>query len=327
MSAIMASRSSTLKGLVRSVLQSAPRYSSSCRSCVGSPGAWRKFSVYAPSQQVRNFASNPNPVRKVKRSDILTGDVLRDVEVEANEKVQQKKQLFVAQNVAPIEEVIDSDPAFQSPDFFQVHNLFTVRELFDARVHLGHKVGSLHPNMMDFVFGSRFDSVIFDLDKTAFHLRQALNFTAHIAYRKGIIMFVTRSPHAINLVEQTAIECGEYAHCREWHTHIMTNSENKFGGITRLPDLVIFLSTLDSVLAVHRAVHDANKMLIPTVAIVDSNSDPNLITYPVPGNDDTLCAVQFYCKMFKEAILRGKQKRRNMEDQLQNKQQIENSES
>jgi small subunit ribosomal protein S2 len=93
----------------------------------------------------------------------------------------------------------------------------------------------------------------------------------------------------------------------------MTNSENKFGGITRLPDTILFINTLDNVLAPHGAVFDANKMLIPTVGIVDSNCDPNMITYPVPGNDDTVAAVQFYCKVFKEAILRGKQKRKSLE--------------
>lgn len=124
-----------------------------------------------------------------------------------------------------VKEVVKSDPAFQSADYFQVHELFTIRDLMDARVHLGHKVGSLNPKMTDFVFGSRFDSIIFDLDKTAFHLRQALNFTAHIAYRGGIILFITRLPHTMHLVEQTAIESGEYAHCRPWNTHIMTSSE------------------------------------------------------------------------------------------------------
>lgn len=69
-------------------------------------------------------------------------------------------------------------------------------------------------------------------------------------------------------------------------------------------------------MATHRAVFDANKMLIPTVGIVDSNCDPNIITYPVPGNDDTVSSVQFYCKVFKEAIMRGKQKRRNLDHKL-----------
>lgn len=117
----------------------------------------------------------------------------------------------------------------------------------------------------------------------------------------------------MHLVERTAIECGEYSHCREWDMHTLTNSTRKFGGITRLPDTLLFLNTLDTVMAQHLAVTDAAKMLIPTVGVVDTNCDPSLITYPVPGNDDTPCAVELYCKLFKEAILRGKNKRKQMD--------------
>ena len=117
-----------------------------------------------------------------------------------------------------------ADESLQNPDYFQVYNLFTVKDLFEARVHMGHKVGSLNPSMRPFIFGSRFESTIFDLDLTAFHLRQALNFTAHVAYRKGIILFVTRSAQTMHLVENTAIECGEYAHTRAWETTVLTDS-------------------------------------------------------------------------------------------------------
>ena len=85
--------------------------------------------------------------------------------------------------------------------------------------------------------------------------------------------------------------------------------------MTRLPDAIVMLNTLDTVLAPHRAATDAAKMLIPTVAICDSNCEPNLITYPIPGNDDSLSAVEFYCKIFKEAILRGKNRRKLKESQ------------
>ena len=70
-------------------------------------------------------------------------------------------------------------------DFFGVQKLFTVKDLFDARVHLGHKESALDPRMRQFVFGSRFGQSIIDLDQTTLLLRQALNFTAHIAHRKG----------------------------------------------------------------------------------------------------------------------------------------------
>ncbi|XP_063609350.1 uncharacterized protein LOC134783415 [Penaeus indicus] len=198
------------------------------------------------------------------------------------------------------------------PDYFKVANLFTVEDLFKARVHLGHKEGSLDPYMHPFIFGSRLGHLIIDLDQTSQHLREALNFTAHIAYRGGIILFVCRNPQFQHMVENTAKDCGEYAHTRFWQGGILTNSTIQFGCETRLPDLVIFINTLNNVLTQHTAVRDAAKMLIPTVGIVDTNCNPNLITYPVPGNDDTPSAVKLYCDLFKNAIVRGKEKRKEL---------------
>lgn len=79
--------------------------------------------------------------------------------------------------------------------------------------------------------------------------------------------------------------------------------------ILGLPDLCIFLNTLNTVMSQHTAVRDAAKMNIPSIGIVDSNCNPDLITYVVPGNDDSPAAISLYCHLFKEAILRGKQKR------------------
>ncbi|KAJ8891937.1 hypothetical protein PR048_004496 [Dryococelus australis] len=194
-------------------------------------------------------------------------------------------------------------------DYFRIHDLFTVQDLFEARVHLGHKEGSLDERMKPFIFGSRLGHLVFDLDITAYHLRQALNFTAHIAFNGGIVLFVHRGAQNSLLVERVAKECGEFAHTRFWRGGIFTNSERQFGTVTRLPDLCIFFNTLNSILSQHTAVLEAAKMLIPSVGIVDTNCNPNLITYPVPGNDDTPCAIALYCKLFKEAIRRGKEER------------------
>ncbi|XP_076244360.1 mitochondrial ribosomal protein S2 [Calliopsis andreniformis] len=192
------------------------------------------------------------------------------------------------------------------PDFFKVHELFTVEDLFNARVHLGHKEGSLDPRMSPFIFGSRLGHLIIDLDQTAELLRQALNFAAHIAFRDGLILFIAKNPQISFIVEQTAKKCNEYAHTRHWKLGIFTNSDREFGTVTRLPDLCIFLNTMQSAVEQHIAVSHAAKMTIPTIGIVDTNCNPNLITYPVPGNDDTPCAVELYCELFKEAIMRGK---------------------
>ncbi|KAK2578863.1 hypothetical protein KPH14_001271 [Odynerus spinipes] len=201
------------------------------------------------------------------------------------------------------------DP-LKHPDFFQVHNLFTVKDLFDARVHYGHKEGSLNKNMQPFLFGSRLGHLIIDLDQTAELLRQALNFTAHIAFRGGLILFVSKNPQSSYIIEKTAMECQEYAQTRYWRPGTFTDSVKEFGAVTRLPDVCILLHTLDNVLTPHPVITQAAKMCIPTVGIVDTNCDPNLITYPVPGNDDTPCAIELYCRVFREAIQRAKHTRK-----------------
>ncbi|XP_057660775.1 28S ribosomal protein S2, mitochondrial [Diorhabda carinulata] len=212
------------------------------------------------------------------------------------------------------EEIVKQEPmsvqVLKHPDYFNVHNLFTVKDLFDARVHFGHKEGSLDERMIPYIYGSRLGHIIFDLDQTAEYLRKALNIAAHVAYRDGIILFFQRGAQHVHLVEKTAIECGEFAHTRFWRGGIFTNSTKQFGSITRLPDLCIFFNTLNNVLIQHTAIRDSAKMLIATIGIVDSNCNPNLVTYPVPGNDDSTASIELYCKLFKNAILRGKQKRK-----------------
>ena len=131
------------------------------------------------------------------------------------------------------------------PDYFGVRKLFKVKDLFEAKVHYGHKEGTLDPNMKPYIFGSRLGYLIFDLDKTAELLQDALNFTAHIAYRGGIILFVCHYPQHTLMVERAAEESGEYAHARAWNHPIFTNSEKIYQGVTRLPDLVILISTLN----------------------------------------------------------------------------------
>lgn len=167
--------------------------------------------------------------------------------------------------------------------------------------------------MEPYLYGCRLEQDIIDLDQTVEHLQLALNFTAHVAYRGGVILFVSRRRQFSHLVECTAKECGEYAHTRYWQGGLLTNANIQYGPGVRLPDLIIFLSTLNNVFQQHVGVRDAAKMNIPTVGVVDSNCNPSLLTYPVPGNDDTPAAVEFYCRLFKMTITRAKDKRRQME--------------
>ncbi|CAG2118895.1 unnamed protein product, partial [Medioppia subpectinata] len=203
------------------------------------------------------------------------------------------------------------EDSLRHEDFFGVNKLFTVRQLFESRAHFGHKTGTLNQHMNPYIFGTRLGLLILDLDQTAQRLREALNFTAHIAFRGGIILFINRSPNTTHLVEETARQCGQYSHCREWNSSAFYDSKKHFGAVTRLPDLLIFLSTMNNVFETHPAVTDAAKVLIPTVGIVDTNSDPTLISYPIPANDDTYCTIQLFCQLFKQSILLGQEKRKN----------------
>lgn len=228
------------------------------------------------------------------------------------------KRLSTAANVEVLPSASDStDVSQQDPveipnplrhhDYFKVRELVKVKDMFDAKIHLGHKIGSLEKQMKPFIYGVRQNHVIFDLDQSAELLKDALNFTAHIAYRGGIILFVGQSAQNSLLIEKTAKECQEFAHTRYWRQGMFTNAEKIFNAVTRLPDLVILTNTLTTVLDSNPAISEAAKVCIPTIGIVDSNCKPNLITYPVPGNDDTPSAIQYYCNLFKIAIIRGKE--------------------
>lgn len=167
--------------------------------------------------------------------------------------------------------------------------------------------------MEPYIFGSRLDQDIIDLEQTASHLQLALNFIAHVAYRKGIILFVSRNRQFSHLIENMAQDCGEYAHTRYFKGGLLTNAPLLFGPTVRLPDLIIFLHTLNNVFEPHVAIRDAAKMNIPTVGVVDTNCNPCLITYPIPGNDDSPASVHLFCRLFRTTINRAKEKRRQME--------------
>ena len=200
--------------------------------------------------------------------------------------------------------------ALRHDDLFGVKSLVTVKDLFTARVHLGHKRGSRSVYMLPYVFGCRHDVDLIDLDRTLERLHTALNVMAHVAYRRGVILFLSNRAQTMPWVERMAAECGEYSHCRKWYTGTFTNSPNVFKEETRLPDLCVLLHTVVQVVDTHEAVMEAAKLMIPVVAVVDTNSDPRLVTYPIPGNDDSPSAVALYCRLFKEAVTRGKAKRK-----------------
>lgn len=118
-------------------------------------------------------------------------------------------------------------------DYFGVSKLFTMQELFEARVHLGHREGTLNNYMRPYLFGSRMSHLILDLDQTKELLFQALNFTAHMAYREAVILFVINNPQHTHLVEKTALECKEFAQTRYWDPSLLSDASRSFKVDTR----------------------------------------------------------------------------------------------
>ncbi|XP_021365493.1 28S ribosomal protein S2, mitochondrial-like [Mizuhopecten yessoensis] len=228
----------------------------------------------------------------------------RSIQYKTVEENRQNETLYLDNHERKLQNALTHD------DYFQVKDLVKVEDLFETCAHLGHKTGVRNEYMSPYIYGNRIGVDILDLGQTVEHMQLALNFLAHIAYRGGVILFISRNVQSIPLVEKTAEEAGEYSHCRYWRGGIFTNATQQFGSVTRLPDTCIFLSTLNSVFEQHTAVVETAKMLIPTVGIVDTNTDPRLICYPVPGNDDSLQAIALYCRLFKQAILNGKEMRK-----------------
>ena len=244
--------------------------------------------------------------RFVGRSNIASNSqVLRGVSTVSVENANS--------NHVPPTEAAKRENPLEHHDYFGVRKCFTMDEMFNARVYLGHKEGTLNPFMKPYLLGTRLGHLIFDLNQTRELLGDALNFMAHVAYNDGVILFIDRSRQNGHLTEKLAKEAGEFAHTHTWVANTFLDSSNFFSTVTRLPDLVIFLNTFDNVFDQHPAVVEAAKMLIPTIGVVDSPADPRLISYPVPGNDDSPASIDFYCRVFKHAILAGKTKAKQFE--------------
>ncbi|KAI6236552.1 Ribosomal protein S2 domain containing protein [Aphelenchoides besseyi] len=197
---------------------------------------------------------------------------------------------------------------------FNPDRLLQMDEMFQAGLWHGHKIGTLNENMKWALYGERFGTCIIDLDVTKTYMSRALKFLTGTAFKGGMILFVSTNRQTMHLVERKAAEIGEFAHTRYWEPGTLTNIKQLFNAPLRLPDVIIFLTTLSTALEKHPGIVEAAKMAIPTIGICDTNSEPNYLTYPVPGDDDSIRAVEFYMNVFTKAILFGKKARENSTD-------------
>lgn len=222
---------------------------------------------------------------------------------------------------------------------------FTIKELIEAGVHFGHKTMRWNPKMDPFLYGSRDKIHIIDLQKTAPLLLSALKVIQQVVKNNGRILFVGTKRQASEIIANSAKRCGQYYINNRWLGGMLTNWETvsrsiktlisldkkladqdytdaltkkevlnlsrqrdklelSIGGIKDMggrPDLIFIIDTNKE----NIAILEAKKLNIPVVAIIDSNSDPDPIDYPIPGNDDATRAIKLYCKLVSDAVLNG----------------------
>ncbi len=220
---------------------------------------------------------------------------------------------------------------------------FSMRTLLEAGAHFGHQTHRWNPKMDRYIFGSRSNIHIIDLSQTMPLLHQALVAVRDVAAKGGRVLFVGTKRQAADPVAQAATRCAQYYMNNRWLGGTLTNWRTVSNSIQRLrelegivegggegrnkkelltlqrekdrlelslggikdmgsvPDIMFVIDTNKESIA----IQEARKLNIPIIAILDTNSDPDGITYPVPGNDDAARAIQTYCDLIADAVRDG----------------------
>ncbi|MDC3390898.1 30S ribosomal protein S2 [Candidatus Pelagibacter sp.] len=220
----------------------------------------------------------------------------------------------------------------------------TIQQLLEAGVHLGHKTLRWNPKMKKYIFGKRDSIHIIDLTQTLELVKVALEKVHETIANNGKILFVSTKKQASEAIAEVAKETDQYFVNYRWLGGMLTNwgtisnsikklkkleidlvADNRgftkkellkmsvkkdklqrsLGGIAdmkKVPDLVFIIDTNYESLAIQESV----KLGIPIIAILDSNSNPDGIDYPIPGNDDARRSIDLYCNLIKETIVSAK---------------------
>lgn len=227
-----------------------------------------------------------------------------------------------------------------------------LKEMLDNAVHFGHKTAKWNPNMKQFIYGARGGVHIINLEIAAKKLEEAMNFLTKSASEGASMLFVGTKPQGFGTIKEVSKNCGAYYIIKKWVPGTLTNFstiksrikrlkdlkkeyeetefekytkkekgqllkeigklEDAFGGVEELRDLPKVLIISDAKRDV-TALTEAKKLGIPTVAIVDTNADPKMVTFPVPGNDDALKSIKYLMSKFEEAIMTGKKGNKSKE--------------
>ena len=225
---------------------------------------------------------------------------------------------------------------------------FTMRQLLEAGVHFGHQTHRWNPKMAPFIYGSRNNIHIMDLRETSPMLQRAMLKVRDEVAGGGRVLFVGTKRQASGPLTAAANACGQYYVNHRWLGGMLTNwrtisnsikrlrtleeqlaeetsgltkkellqltrerdkLERALGGIKEMGGLPAVMFVIDTNKE-DIAIREARKLSIPVVAVVDSNCDPDLIDYPIPGNDDAARAISLYLDLISRAVIAGLQQER-----------------
>jgi len=224
--------------------------------------------------------------------------------------------------------------------------MVTMKDLLECGVHFGHQTRRWNPKMKKYIFGERKNIYIIDLQKTLRYFRYTYNIVRDAAAEGKTILFVGTKKQANASIREYAQKCGMPYVDHRWLGGMLTNFQtikqsirkleviqkmeeegqldlltkrealvlrrkkdkliDYLGGIKdmkKAPDMIFVIDTVKERIA----VGEANKLGIPVVAPIDTNCDPDVIDYPIPGNDDAIRSIQLFCKEMCEAIIEGKE--------------------
>ena len=220
----------------------------------------------------------------------------------------------------------------------------SMRQLIEAGIHFGHNARRWNPKMGQYIYGTREGVHVMDLTQTVPMLYRAMEAVRDVAAKGGKVLFVGTKPQAQEAVENAAKRCGQFFVNHRWLGGMLTNWKTISSSIKRLKDIdskiakgelngftkkeklnmerereKLFASLggiqdmngrPDIILVIdvpreELAIAEAKKLGIPVIAICDSNANPDGITYPIPGNDDALRAINLYCDLISGAVLDG----------------------
>jgi len=218
-----------------------------------------------------------------------------------------------------------------------------MKELLEAGVHFGHQTRRWNPKMKPYIFGKRNGIHIVDLQKTLHHFEDAAEFIRDLATNGRNVLFVGTKRQAQDAIREEAERCGMFFMNHRWLGGTMTNfktirksiqrfkeiekilgneeshltkkevirlerqrrkMDRAFAGIKDMENLPDALFVVDTVHE-HIAIKEANRLGIPVVAVVDTNSDPEEVDFPIPGNDDAIRAIRLFTSRIADNVLEG----------------------